>query len=97
VANVDMSVEESLLLLKFNVDKEAHIKLDEKKCEACKLKPCLYVCPVQNFKLEKGQLVFNWPGCLECGGCRIACEQLGMGAVRWSYPRGGFGVLFRYG
>ena len=34
-------------------------------------------------------------GCLECGTCRI----LGLGSAleQWEYPRGTFGVEFRYG
>ncbi|MEG8157355.1 ferredoxin family protein, partial [Escherichia coli] len=33
--------------------------------------------------------------CLECGTCRI----LGLGSAleQWEYPRGTFGVEFRYG
>jgi len=92
-----MSVEENLLLLKFNIDKDPHIRVDKNKCDRCELKPCLYVCPVQNFKLEKGELNFSWVGCVECGSCRVSCEKLGSQGIKWSYPRGGFGVSFRYG
>jgi ferredoxin like protein len=31
---------------------------------------------------------------LECGSCRIICPQ---GAIRWVYPRGGFGICYQYG
>ncbi|RLI27198.1 MAG: ferredoxin family protein [Candidatus Hecatellales archaeon] len=92
-----MSIEEKLLLNKFVVDKIPHITLKREFCSQCDLKPCLHVCPVQNFKLEKGEIVFDWAGCLECGSCRIVCKSLGRGAVEWNYPRGGFGIVYRYG
>ena len=57
-------------------------------------KPCLYICPVQNYVIVDDKLVFSWQGCVECGACRIACPH---DAIEWEYPRGGFGVCFRYG
>ncbi|NPV74148.1 MAG: ferredoxin family protein, partial [Pelotomaculum sp.] len=38
---------------------------------------------------------FDYAGCLECGTCRAVCPK--EGAIAWGYPRGGFGVSFRYG
>jgi len=34
-------------------------------------------------------------GCLECGTCRIICDDYRN--VDWEYPRGGYGVLFKFG
>ena len=34
-------------------------------------------------------------GCLECGTCRVVCAETG--EVEWNYPRGGYGVLFKFG
>ncbi|MFO1430445.1 MAG: FAD-dependent oxidoreductase [Candidatus Competibacteraceae bacterium] len=42
---------------------------------------------------ENGGILFNYEQCFECGTCYIACNQ--EGAIRWSYPRGGYGVTFR--
>ncbi|WP_192902944.1 ferredoxin family protein, partial [Pelotomaculum propionicicum] len=44
---------------------------------------------------EDGELSFDYAGCLECGTCRIICPK--EGAISWQYPRGGFGINFRYG
>ena len=33
-------------------------------------------------------------GCLECGTCRLVCDAKN---VDWNYPRGGFGILFKFG
>jgi ferredoxin like protein len=89
-----MAIEDKLCTTRHNVDSEPHIKVDFEKCETCPEKPCLYVCPVQNYILRDNRLVFSWQGCVECGACRIACPRL---AITWNYPRGGFGVALRYG
>lgn len=89
-----MAIEHKLSTTRFNVDVEPHIEVDTKTCENCLEKPCLYVCPVQNYVLMDGKVVFSWQGCLECGACRIACTGE---AIKWNYPRGGFGVCLRYG
>lgn len=89
-----MKIEDKLALNKFEVDKEPHIKLKEDSCRGCDLRPCLNICPAQCYTLRDNKVHFDYEGCLECGACRIACEK---GAVEWSYPRGGFGVVFEYG
>ena len=89
-----MAIEDKLLTTRLNVDTEPHIKVDTEICETCPEKSCLYVCPVQNYVLRDGKVVFSWQGCVECGACRIACPRQ---AISWEYPRGGFGVALRYG
>jgi ferredoxin like protein len=89
-----MLIEDKLYQTRFNVDKTAHIVVDLEICQDCAEKPCLYVCPAQNYTEKDGGIGFSWQGCLECGACRLACRK---GAVRWSFPRGGFGVVLRYG
>ena len=34
-------------------------------------------------------------GCLECGSCRVICTE--HANVNWEYPRGGHGILFKFG
>ncbi|MFH1381570.1 MAG: ferredoxin family protein [Chloroflexota bacterium] len=89
-----MKIEEKLALDVFHVDSTAHIKVNQEICRKCPHKRCTLVCPVENYKLEGEDIVFSWEGCLECGTCRIACDQ---GAVTWDYPRGGCGVAYRFG
>lgn len=90
-----MGLEDKLYLVRFNVDEERpHIRLKQELCHDCSQKACLVTCPVENYKWEREELVFSWQGCLECGACRITCPR---GAIEWGYPRGGFGVSFRYG
>ena len=92
-----MSAEELLGLDKFQEDKErAHITVNKEICGHCPGKPCVYACPAGLYKVEGGQTSFDYLGCLECGTCRVACPNAKQ-AITWSYPRGGFGVQFRFG
>ena len=59
--------------------------------------PCLYVCPSKVYRLDKDELVYNTEGCIELGACAIVCKHLGKDAIRWNYPRGSYGVEFRFG
>ena len=43
----------------------------------------------------KGPVEIIPDGCLECGTCRVLGEPTG--EIEWSYPRGGYGVLFKFG
>ena len=88
-----MNVDDKLSLNLFHVDKDSHIKVNQEICNQCPHRLCTYTCPVDNYKLEDGKVVFSWEGCLECGSCRIICDQ---GAVEWNYPRGGFGIIYRF-
>ena len=88
-----MNIDDKLALNLFHVDKEAHIKVNTEICGKCPHRLCTFVCPVENYKIEDDKMVFSWEGCLECGTCRIICDQ---GALDWNYPKGGFGIIFRY-
>ena len=90
-----MSVNDKLLKTRFVVDSGLpHITVDTSVCGQCPEGPCLIVCPAQCFQREEQKLIFSWESCVECGSCRIVCSR---DAVSWSYPRGGFGVCFRFG
>ena len=93
-----MSAEELLGINKFAVDEEhAHIIIEPEACKKCQDKPCLYFCPACLYTLKDGEIKFDYAGCLECGTCRIVCAKSGKGIKTWEYPRGTFGVEFRYG
>ncbi|HEY3426691.1 MAG TPA: ferredoxin family protein [Negativicutes bacterium] len=88
--------EELLGFDKFVVDEEEpHIVIDKTICAKCKDKPCLVICPAVLYTLKDGEINFDYAGCLECGTCRIVCTQKGI--TKWTYPRGTFGIAFRYG
>lgn len=91
-----MNIEKLLAIDKFLVDDEAkHITLQKEICTSCQLKPCRFACPAGLYTLKDGEITFDPAGCLECGTCRVICPQ--KGAINWQYPRGGFGIIYRYG
>jgi ferredoxin like protein len=90
------SIEELLGTNKYEVDGgEPHIVIDKAACARCSPESCACVkaCPAGLFKIVGGTIAFDYAGCLECGTCRLVCRQKG---IRWDYPRGGFGVEYRY-
>ncbi len=92
-----LSIEQLLGLNKFVVDdEEAHITVNKQICSTCRSKPCTVACPAGLYSIKDGELSFDCAGCLECGTCRVVCPKAGT-AIEWRYPRGGFGVHFRYG
>ena len=93
----DLSLEDKLGLLVFNPDDQPFITVKTEICRMCEKKPCLYVCPSKVYKMEADELIYNTDGCLELGMCTIVCDRIGKGAISWDYPRGGKGVVFRFG
>jgi ferredoxin like protein len=90
-----MNIQEKLYTIRYNIDSEnPHIVVDQEKCKHCADTPCLFVCPVEAYTLDEEEIALSWQDCMECGTCRITCP---LGAIDWSFPRGGFGVCFRYG
>jgi ferredoxin like protein len=92
----DVYVDNLLMSLKYFTDEqEAHLQIiDPKACLSCD-QPCLYFCPVGAYqRQEDGHVVLAFQSCVECGSCRIACPP---NNVRWKYPRGGFGVAYKFG
>lgn len=91
-----LTPEELLGLDRFVVDEEEpHIVLDKALCAQCAQKPCLVICPAALYTLKNDEINFDYAGCLECGTCRLICQNKGI--VKWEYPRGSFGVAFRCG
>jgi len=91
-----MEIKARLGLNAYKLDKESHIRVDHRICrERCEIKYCLYVCPAKVYSLGgEGEIEVDYDGCLECGTCLIVCPH---GALEWHYPRGGFGVQYRFG
>jgi len=91
-----MSVPEKLAINKFQLDEgNPHIVVQGEICrQVCRQKLCLTVCPAKLYGEQNGEIIVEWAGCLECGTCQVACEHQ---ALSWEYPRGSFGVHYRYG
>lgn len=96
--------------LAFKVDPERHIVIHKELCAGCDEHPCIAVCPAGLYGWEGGEIVHSCEGCLECGSCRAICPRVcrgdsqrvcrgdsQRGALAWRYPRGGYGVRYRWG
>lgn len=94
-----VNVEEKLFQNRYRVDAgRPHIKIkDANVCtNDCVVKSCTFVCPASCYKTEgNGTVTLITDGCLECGSCRIICSE--HMNVDWEYPRGGHGILFKFG
>lgn len=95
----NVKVEEKLFQNRYRVDVgRPHVKIkDADICSnACAQQPCTVCCPAGCYTLEgNGRVVLISDGCLECGTCRIICDE--HRNLEWQYPRGGYGILFKFG
>jgi len=90
-------IDDILMSLKYYTDEdEPHLQIiAEDVCVRCAAKPCLYFCPVGAYRTQDGgQVQIAHQSCVECGSCRVMCPY---DNVRWKYPRGGFGVAYKFG
>ena len=96
---MNVNVEEKLFQNRYKVDHgRPHISIiDPLVCVSdCKTQQCTSVCPANCYKAEgNGNITLITDGCLECGTCRIICDDFRN--VDWEYPRGGYGILFKFG
>lgn len=92
-------VEDKLYRNRYVVDEgRPHIKIrDPQVClEKCQTKPCVICCPAACYGLtDEGGVNLVTDGCLECGTCRIICQDLDN--IAWDYPRGGYGIAYKFG
>ena len=92
-----MRIDEKLAVDAFKADREGHIRIDHEVCrKRCTARYCLSMCPghLYSYNEETDEIVVEYAGCLECGTCKVACIE---GAIEWVYPKGEFGVQYRYG
>jgi ferredoxin like protein len=90
-------VDEKLAVDAFKPDAESHILIDEQVCRAhCTERYCIRACPASLYEWneEADRMLVEFAGCLECGTCLVACRH---DALSWRFPRGGWGVQYRYG
>ncbi len=90
-------VEEKLFTNRYIVDSgQPHIVVNPHEKPSKNLLAMTHLCPAGCYsKSETGQVELTADGCLECGTCRVLCEE--SGEITWNYPRGGYGILFKFG
>lgn len=77
----------------FRIHERAHIVVDGDACRGCSTKECVVACPARLFvPTSDGGVLFNYEQCFECGTCYLVCNK--EGAITWTYPEGGHGVVF---
>lgn len=91
------NVEQKLFQNRYLVDPgKPHITVKPHTTPTRALAALVHACPAGCYsKNERGQVEVSTDGCLECGTCRVVCAKTG--DIEWSYPRGGFGVMFKFG
>jgi len=90
----EVSFQDRMATAQFDVSPHAHITVDSAKCQDCSTRGCVVACPANLFvPTADGGIVFNYELCFECGTCYLVCNE--EGAITWSYPEGGHGVVFR--
>ena len=88
-----ISFEERMSLVHFELGARAHITVDSEICQSCTTRACVTCCPANLFvPTNDGGILFNYEQCFECGTCYLVCNEAG--AITWSYPDGGQGVVF---
>ena len=89
-----ISFEDRMATTDFVVHERAHITVDGDACRGCTTRACVVACPANLFvPTADGGILFNYEQCFECGTCYLACNTAG--AITWTYPDGGHGVVFR--
>ncbi|WP_223145162.1 ferredoxin family protein [Actinotalea subterranea] len=90
------TVPERLAANRFEIDEdESHIEVDQELCRTTGTgKAIIAVCPAGVYSEQDGEILVDYAACLECGTCLAVAAP---GALKWRYPRGGFGVSFREG
>jgi ferredoxin like protein len=90
-------VEDKLYQNRYIVDAgRPHIKVKAHATPSAALLSLITICPAGCYaRTDAGQVEITPDGCMECGTCRVVAET--SGDIEWNYPRGGFGVLFKFG
>ncbi|MCE9787403.1 4Fe-4S dicluster domain-containing protein [Shewanella chilikensis] len=91
-----VNVDVKLGVNKFYVDEgHPHIELVENP-DINEFRKLVNACPAGLYKIQDdGNLKFDSAGCLECGTCKMLCGETII--KKWEYPRGTFGIEYRYG
>ena len=92
-----VKVEDKLFQNRYLVDAgRPHIKVKAHVTPSPELLSLTHACPAGCYAMnDNGQVEITVDGCFECGTCRVVTAKTG--EVEWNYPRGGYGVLFKFG
>jgi NAD-dependent dihydropyrimidine dehydrogenase PreA subunit len=73
---------------------EEYVSFNSKICNGCGR--CVKVCPSSIIKLnnKKKAYIYDITRCHECAACFFSCP---VQAIEFIYPKGGTGVVYKYG
>ncbi|MDF2923642.1 MAG: 4Fe-4S dicluster protein [Paenibacillaceae bacterium] len=91
------SMADKLFTIRYKCDENSHLSIkNAEACIRCGGKECNTFCPAEVYEWDKAAKVTHvaFENCVECGTCRIACPGDNIG---WVYPKGGYGISYRFG
>ena len=98
---IETTVEAKLGTLEWKKQPEANIHLKNAGADSpcvtkCDSKPCTTVCPAKVYEWEADhkKVIVNYENCIECGACRMLCP---FDNIKCVWPKGGFGVKYKFG
>lgn len=93
-----MRIADKLFLNRYQPDSRTHLVIkDREVClKNCEAKYCTYICPagIYSWDAEEEKILVAYEGCVECGTCRYGCI---FDNIDWKNPRGGFGIMYKFG
>ncbi|MBB4287651.1 ferredoxin family protein [Roseospira goensis] len=95
--SASVKVEDKLYQNRYHVDEgRPHVRISPEAAGSATLQTLVKVCPAGCYEqADDGTVEVVPDGCMECGTCRILTD--GTGLLEWSYPRGGYGIQFKFG
>lgn len=98
MSRTDYTVDVDAYLAKntYNTDPDyAHIVMKPEPSDA-EFDKLVMACPANRYRLnEDGKKSFYYEGCLECGTCRVLCNDTIL--ERWTFPHKDKGIEYQYG
>ena len=81
--------------IEIKVNQKSHIFIRKSQLclNECENKPCTYICPIRVFYWENQRINILYNRCVECGACIWGCPYEN---ISWNYPKGGYGVLYKF-
>jgi ferredoxin like protein len=92
-----VKVEDKLFDNRYKVDEgNPHVCIAPHTIPSDVLVTLTKVCPAGCYqKADDGTVEVIPDGCMECGTCRVLTAE--SGELDWNYPRGGYGIQFKFG